>query len=179
VRKVKVDLLHKFDFSVVLPFIIGVALAGVDYLFVKKSSQCDFATIYSAVVEGVTIGALATVIFRFATALKGKNLKSMLKDDVFGIFYNELLMFGNVKDKLVSGKLKLSDFVSEIIFLKNNTEKIYLETTDDVQTKRNRLAELLAGVIDGDTITKVIEPLNVALNKHYSEQSKRKGKSDK
>ena len=124
VNKVKVDVLHKFDFAVVLPFVFGLGFATFDQIVVLHA-PFSFNFLLKLVVSATTIGALASVMFKFVSSLSGQSLKSLLKDDLFGIFYTELLYFGNVRTQLMSKEITFKDFVAQVKLLATNAVAIY------------------------------------------------------
>lgn len=161
VNKVSVDVLHKFDFAVILPFVFGGGFAAIDLVFVRKIAfSFDFVTKF--VVSATTIGALATVIFKFFASLSGQSLKSLLKDDVFGVFYSQLLYFGNVRERLLNKEISLKDFVSEVKLIAKNAVEIYrTEETDEI--KKDKLYKLLNGIVDATSLNSCIAVLHDAL----------------
>ena len=162
VSKVKVDVLHKFDFAVVLPFIFGLIFAVVDAFFVKKS-VFDCAVVLRIVVNCATIGALSSASFRFVSSLSGQNLASLMKNDVFGVFYTQLLYFGNVRQQMLDKTLTMKDFIAEVKLISANAVEIY-KSDDNVDVKRTRLAKLLSGIVDEKSIETCINAVNQALN---------------
>lgn len=177
VSKVKVDVLHKFDFAVVLPFIFGLAFACADAFWVNKAERLGFDVIYRIAVSAAAIGALAGVMFKLCSSLSGKSLKSMLKDDVFGIFYTQLMYFGNAKEQLVNKQLTLGEFVNQVKLVSSNAVAIY-ETDADENAKRQKLAELLRGIVDENGVNACLNLLNAALV-NYATKNKTNVKKDK
>lgn len=148
VNKVKSEIMHKFDVAVVLPFLFGLAFSALDATLVCPVKEFCFKTLYEAAVNAVSIGALATVIFKFCSSLSGQSMKSLLKDDFFGVFYNQLLYFGNAGKQLLSKELSLKDFIAEVKLLSSNSKAIY-SSEEESAVKKERLARLLSGVADG------------------------------
>ena len=161
VNKVKVDVLHKFDFATLLPFLFSTVFAVIDVLFVEKMPlSWQFAA--QVVVGAVTVGALSTVIFKAISSLTGGSLKSLLKDDVFGVFYNQLLYFGNVRQQLMDKKITLKEFLSQVKLLVANARTIY-DCDDTDVIKKDKLHRLLVGIIDNDSIAACVEVLHKSL----------------
>ena len=169
VNKVDVDVLHKFDFAVVLPFIFGIVCAVFDEFWVQKIAELTFATIVDCAVSGATIGALATVIFKFVSSLSGKSMKSILKDDLFGAFYTQLLYFGSLRHKLLDKQLSLTDFVSSVKLVCTNATEIY-RLNISVDDKRRKLAELLKGIIDDESIDACLDVLDKTMQTFTADQ---------
>ncbi len=169
VNKVDADILHKFDVAVVLPFVFGGAFAIFDIIVIKQTSNFDFAYVVDWAVSTATIGALATVIFKFVSSLSGKSLKSILKDDLFGAFYTQLLYFGTVREKLLNKEISLTDFIASVKLLKDNATVIYSSTLSAGE-KREKLYALLQGVIDEQSITACLNVLDKALTKLVQSQ---------
>ena len=161
VNKVKVDVEHKFDLAVVLPFVFGTIFAAVD-TFVVACAPFGFRSVVGMFVDGATIGALSSVIFRFVSSLGNKSFKSLMKDDVFGVFYTQLLYFGNARDRLADGTLSYADFLQQVKLVATNARQIYLtDAADDV--KRAGLARLLGGIVDETDINLCVNVINRAL----------------
>lgn len=169
VNKVDVDVLHKFDFAVVLPFIFGTVCAVIDEIFVKKVAEFAFSTVMDCAVSGATIGALATVIFKFVSSLSGKSMKSILKDDLFGAFYTQLLYFGSLRQKLISKQLSLADFVSSVKLVCTTATEIYKQNLS-ADEKRLKLAQLLKGIIDDQSIDACLDVLDKTMQTFTAEQ---------
>ena len=169
VSKFKVDVLHKFDISVVLPFIFGLCFAVLDVFVVKAVSEFSFTLVWRTVVDCVSIGALATAIFKFVSSLSGQSLASLMKNDVFGVFYTQLLYFGNVRQQMLDKTLTMKDFVAEVKLISANAVEIY-KTEDNVDVKRARLAKLLAGIVSDTSIEACINALNCALNNYITKE---------
>ncbi|MCM1290080.1 MAG: hypothetical protein NC132_06265 [Corallococcus sp.] len=162
VNKVKVDVLHKFDFATVLPFIFGTAFAALDLVFVQRM-QFSWRFAAQLVVSAATVGALSSVIFKAASSLGGGSLKNLMKDDVFGVFYTQLLYFGNVRKQLENKELKFKDFVADVKLLVQNAKIIYGEECDDA-VKKDKLYRLLVGIIDSESIAACVDVLHKALS---------------
>lgn len=170
VNKVKVDVLHKFDVAAVLPFVLGLVFAVTDAFAVKGIRYFNLNVAAAIAVNAATVGALATALFKLISSLSGKSLNSLMKDDLFGIFYTQLLYYGNVRAQLLSKTLSMQDFLAQVKLLAANADKIYSQdlTEDD---KRRKLAELLSGVVDEQSVAACVNVLNKALI-NRAEQSK-------
>ena len=164
VSKVDVDVLGKFDFAVVLPFIFGVVFAVVDVIFVQTVPQFNFAVVLQTLVSSATIGALASIIFKCFSSISGKSLKNMLKDDCFNIFYNQLMFLGNVRESLVNKQLSMSDFVSQVKILALNAQKIFSKDTSS-EEKFLHLCRLLQGIVDEQCIDACAKAILQAMEK--------------
>ena len=162
VNKVKVDVEHKFDFAVVLPFVFGTLFAAADIFFVRHCAFEFPSSLVRVFVDGTTIGALSSVIFKFVSSLSGKSVKSLMKDDVFGVFYTQLLYFGEVRQRLTSGQLTYAEFLEQVRVVAANAVGIYMQDVDD-QTKREKLAQLLGGLVDDKDINLCVNVINRAL----------------
>ena len=168
VSKFKVDIMHKFDFAVVLPFIFGLGFAVVDAFLVKKAAF-TFTLVLRILVNCVSIGALSSAMFKFVSSLSGQSLASLMKNDVFGVFYTQLLYFGNVRQQMLDKTLTMKDFVAEVKLISANAVDIY-KSDDNVDAKRARLAKLLAGIVDEKSIETCINALNQALNVYITKK---------
>lgn len=165
VNKVNVDVLHKFDFAVLLPFVVGLVFATLDTFCVQQCVTFTVATVFKLLVSGATIGSFASVIFKFVASLSGQSMKSLLKSDVFGVFYTQLLYFGNVRSQLLTKQLSLKDFVQQVKLVSNNAVKIYQQDCS-ANEKKMQLCTLLSGIIDQESITQCVNNLSVALSKY-------------
>ncbi len=170
VNKTKVDVLHKFDFAVVLPFLIGFLFAVLD-AFVRNTFAFTFCSIVQIFTSTATIGALASVIFKLFSSLSGKNLKSLLSNDIFAVFYNQLLYFGTAKQRLKSGELSFSDFLEQVKLVADNAQTIY-SAQGTAESKREKLYNLLSGIIDETDITACVNVINKALIAQNSQKTK-------
>ena len=162
VNKVKVDVLHKFDFAVVLPFIFGAVFAVVDVFCVKRVSHVTAKVIVDVAVDAAAIGALASTIFKLISSLGGSKLSRLLSDDVFAMFYTQLMYYGNVREQLLSKTLTFKSFLDQVKLVAANALDIY-KTEDAEETKRQNLAKLLTGVIADDTVNTCVNVLHKAL----------------
>ena len=173
VNKVKVDILHKFNVAVILPFVLGLIFAVVDVFVIKgvRTFDCKVAT--NLAVNTATIGALATALFKLVSSLSGKSLSSLLKDDLFGMFYTQLLYYGNVRQQLLDKTLTLQDFITEVKLVSANALKIYAEDISE-EDKRRKLSELLSGVVDDASISACVNVLNKALINASADSKKTK-----
>ena len=175
VNKVKVDVLHKFDAAVLIPFVLGAVFAVVDVFAVKGVRTFDCKIALNLLVNAATIGALATALFKLVSSLSGKSLNSMMKDDVFGMFYTQLLYYGNVRRQLTDKTASMSDFVAQVKLLAANAKSIYSADASE-DDKRQRLTELLSGIIDSDSIATCVNALNKALI-NLTDKSKSNGQN--
>ena len=170
VNKVDVDVLHKFDFAAILPFVFALVCAVVDVVFVKRVARFGLSVLATIVVDTATIGALATVIFKFVSSLSGKSMKSILKDDLFGAFYTQILYFGSARQKLLSKEMTLADFVASVKLVCQNAQNIYAQDISPAE-KRCKLANLLNGIIDDNTIGSCLDILDKTMQAYTAEQA--------
>lgn len=162
VNKVKVDVLHKFDFAVVLPFIFGAVFAVLDVFCVKRVRAFNAKIAMDLTVNCAAIGALSSTIFKLVSSLSGQKLSKLLSDDVFGMFYTQLIYYGNVREQLISGSVTLKQFANEVKLVACNALDIY--KADGVEEeKRRKLAALLTGIIDENSVNACVNVLNKAL----------------
>ena len=162
VNKTKVDVLHKFDFAVLLPFIVGFAFAVLDIFVVQGVRYFNLSTALRIIVSGLAIGALSSTMFKLVKSISGQSLSSLMKNDIFGVFYTQLLYFGNVRQQLIDKTITFQDFIEQVKLISANAESIYA-TDECVDAKRCRLAKLLSGIIDEKSIETCINALNEAL----------------
>lgn len=162
VNKVKVDVLHKFDFAVVLPFVFGALFAVLDVFCVKRVTVFDCKVATSLVVNAAAIGALASTVFKLISSLSGDKLSKLMTDDVFAIFYLQLLYFGNARQQLLSKAITLKQFASEVKLIAANAVDIY-KTEDSEEVKRQNLVKLLSGIIDENSVNTCVNSLHKAM----------------
>ena len=162
VNKTKVDVLHKFDFAQVLPFIVGFVFAVLDVFVIQGVRIFSFSLALRIIVSALAIGALSSTMFKLVKGISGQSLSGLMKNDVFGVFYTQLLYFGNVRQQLVDKTLTLQDFVEQVKLIAANAVSIYA-TEESVDKKRCQLAKLLGGIIDEKSIDTCINALNEAL----------------
>ena len=129
---------------------------------VRKAAFCVSAITQTAV-DGATIGALATVIFKFLSGITGKSLKSLMKDDIFGVFYTQLLYFGNARKRLADGTLTLADFIGQVRLVATNATEIYADAEMTDEVKREKLGKLLSGIVQDSDINACTNVINRAL----------------
>lgn len=161
VNKAKVDVLHKFDWAPVIPFVFGLAFGALDVFAVQRCAF-GFSSVVQTVLSALAIGALASAGFRLAKSLSGQSLSALLKNDVFGVFYTQLTYFGNVREQIAENKLTLADFIGKVKLLASDAEAIYKQDAS-VDSKRCRLAVLLKGIIDDGSIETCVNAINEAL----------------
>lgn len=161
VNRVKVEIFHKFNIAVFLPFVFATIFSVMDKL-VFNQAQFSMSLVYTVAIEGASIGAMASVIYRFIHALSGNSLTQLLKDDVIGIFYHQLVYFGSVKDQLKDGTLKLQDFLTQVKVVATNAKSIYA-TENEETVKRQQLTELLSGIITTENLSSAVSAIHKAL----------------
>ncbi len=165
VNKTKVDVLHKFDLAPVLPFIFGLAFAVADMYLVQRVKGFSLGTALRIIISALSIGALSSTGFKFIKSLSGQSLSDLMKNDVFAVFYNQLLYFGNVRQQMKDKNLTLNDFVEQVKLLASNAEQIYKQD-DSIDSKRCRLAKLLSGIVDDQNIDTCVNAINDALARY-------------
>lgn len=162
IDKAKIEILHKFDWTPFLPFIFGLAFAVLDIFAVQGVRSFGFSVLAQIVLSTLAIGALSSTCFRVFKSVSGQSLSSLMKNDVFGVFYTQLLYFGNVRKQIADKKITLDDFINQVKLLVAEAEKIY-NSEDGIDAKRCRLAQLLNGIIDPESIEACINVINEAL----------------
>jgi len=163
VNKVKTEIFRKFNFATLLPFVFGLLFAVVNAVFVEKTTSWDFNACYGVFVEATAIGATATVIFRTASALSGKSLKTLKQDEVFNCFFTQLTYFQSVRERLEKGELSLADFVNEVKFVTENAKAVWSED-ESTETKKLRLTKLVSSVFSVDDVSLLVDSLAKAMS---------------
>ena len=160
--KTKVEVLHKFNFAELLPFLWGLVFAAVDVAAVRRVPfSWNFAA--QLIMSAATIGALASVIYKFASSLSGKSLKTLMKDDVFGVFYTQLLYFGNTRQQLLDKQLTMENFISLVKSLAESAAEIYGGELSEEQ-KKQQLRALLETVVDQSEVDACTDMIAKALS---------------
>ena len=162
VNKTKVDVLHKFDLAVIFPFIVGFVLAVFDVYVVQAVRTFNLSIVLRIVVSTLSIGALASTMFKLVKSISGQSLSSLMKNDIFGIFYTQLMYFGNIRQQLVDKTITLQDFIEQVKLISANAKSIYT-SEESVDSKRCQLAKLLSGIIDEKSLETCINAINEAL----------------
>lgn len=165
-NKIKIDLTNSFDPSALLPFVCGTVFSA---LLALARGKMGTTVIFDILKEGLMIGALSTVIYRFYTAVEGKSLKQLLKDGYFALFYNGLIEYTDAAKKLKSGELKLSDFIGQVQTLAANAKSIYEKDTGE-EARAQSLKTLMKGIFSDEVIEKLAPLLTEALNNLLSEE---------
>lgn len=172
VNKVKVDVLHKFDLAVVLPFVFGAIFAVVDVFCVKPTIARDcIRVVVDVMVDTAAIGALASTIFKMCSSFSGQKLSKLMTDDVFAMFYTQLLYYGNVRQQMLDKTLTLKTFVDQVKLVAANAVDIYKADADE-EAKRQKLATLLSGVIADDSVAACVNVLHKALSNYVEKTGK-------
>lgn len=165
IPKLRIDLLNKFDPTIIVPFALGCVCAIIQTVVVEKADLLP--QLGGVLANGVAIGATATVIFRAVSSLSGNSIKKLKKDDVFNLLYAEIFVYSDVKEQLLDGKIAFKGFVEEVKLVAEKAEEIYCGNEEDEQ-KKQKLTELMSGLLDEKTILSVIEPLHNALLHAFS-----------
>ncbi len=162
VDKIKIEILNKFDIAAVIPYIFGVGCACIDVFWVKGVRTFNTEVILQLAVTCITVGAFATLLFKFCSSLSGQSLTSLMRDEVFRTMYNQLIYFGNARKQLLDKTVTLDEFVAQVKQLSQQAQDIFQSDADDAE-KRERLKSLLQGNVDEQTLDKCIELLDESL----------------
>lgn len=168
-NKTVTDLTHSFDPCTVTPFIFGIGISAViAVLFRQADGLADVAEIIS---NGLSMGALSTVIYHLWQSVDKSSLKQLCKDDLFNLFYNQLTAFTDIPQRLINGEVTIKEVIGEVSTLCANVKKIY---QDDATDKQSAVATLMAGIFDDTTISALLPQLTQALNKYFTAASESK-----
>jgi hypothetical protein len=165
IPKLKIDLQKKFDPTIIFPFAFGCAMALFDALVVRHvgiNSVMD-----SLLVDGLTIGATSTVLYRLFAGTFGNGLKKLQKDEVFALFYHELFVYSNAKQNLLSGELDYKSFINEIKLISHKAVEIYCSDIP-ADCKKQKLVVLMSGLVDDGIIAQIIQPIHNAMLKTFA-----------
>ncbi len=189
INKLKIDLQKKFDPTFLLPFIFGCIAAVIDTVIIKRTPFLGFASVYEIAVQGISIGATSAAIYKAFAALDKNNIKTLCRDGVFSILYNEILIVSDIKQKLLDKDISLTEFLVKLkeavsgikaIYSKDidlpddsdnkNTEESYIEENAETaaktrteQQKIQCLKTVISGLISSDNLEQVATTLNKAL----------------
>ena len=169
IPKLKIDLQKKFDPTIIFPFAFGCAMALFDALVVRHVGIGGVMD--RLFVDGLTIGATSTVLYRLFASTFGNGLKKLQKDEVFSLFYHELFVYSDAKQKLLSGKLDYKSFVNEIKLISQKATEIYCGDMP-ADCKKQKLVVLMSGLVEDGIISQVATPLHNALQKSFADNSK-------
>lgn len=111
VNKLKIDFCNKFDFVPLLPFVLGLAFAALNFFCFCGRSFIGFGSLVEIVVDGITIGAAAVVIYKFVSSLDKNSLKNLSKDGVFAIFLTKLFSLPILNDSFLTTKCRCRKFL--------------------------------------------------------------------
>ncbi len=141
VNKLKIDFCNKFDFVPLLPFILGLALAALNFFCFCGRSFTGFGSLVEIVVDGITIGAAAVVIYKFVSSLDKNSLKNLSKDGVFAILFNEIVLVTDIKRQLLDNEVPLSEILKKVKKVADEVKKIYVVCEDDENSDANAKAD--------------------------------------
>ena len=164
IPKLKIDLLHRFDPTALLPFLLGICIAFALRLFLHTQA-ISAEMCYGASVEGITIGATATAIYHaLATLLKSD--KKLTKSDVYAAIYSQLMLFSDAKQKMLEKRLSYAEFTAQVTLLVDKSESIYRGAGSLVE-KKAALAGLLNGMVEENNRMTVCDQLHSLLSRLY------------
>ena len=165
IPKLKIDLLNKFDPTIIVPFALGCAASVFHSLAVQG---VDLSSAFENVlVNGLTIGATSTVLYRMFVSVFCENVKKLKKDEIFNLFYTEIFVYSDIKEKLLDGQTTMKDFVSEVKLVSEKAVAIYQNAETDGDEKKQKLVSLMSGLIDDSVIFKAVEPIHNAMLKTF------------
>ncbi|MEG1528196.1 MAG: hypothetical protein RR248_00210 [Clostridia bacterium] len=170
INKVKVDVLHTFDPSTLFPYIFGIVICIVVSLCTNKTKF----DILISLQRGLITGALSTALYHLYQSVNKKGLKSLLKDDLFNLFYNQLLAFTSAPEQLLSKQISLPDLIGQAQTLANSAKSIYTEFTNK-EIRTEKLTKLLGGIIDDEDVTNLLPLLDKALANYCGRKQKTAG----
>ena len=166
IPKLKIDLQHKFDPTIIFPFAFGCCMAVFDAVLVRQTGL--HGALKTLVVDGLTIGATSTVLYRMFAGTFGDGIKKLQKDEIFAMFYNELFVYSDVKQKLLAGQIDYKTFLTEVNVVASKAKEIYLQDVS-AECKKQKLVALMSGLVDDGIIVQVIQPIHNALLKIFAQ----------
>ena len=165
IPKLKLDLQNKFDPTIIFPFAFGCCLAVFDAVVVKHVGVQG--ALNTLVVDGLTIGATSTVLYRMFSSMFGNGVKKLQKDEIFAMFYNELFVYSDVKQKLLDGTMNYKTFLTEVSVVSQKAKEIYLQDIAS-ECKKQKLIALMSGLVDDGIIAQIIQPIHNAMLKTFA-----------
>ena len=169
IDRAKVEILHKFDPTPLLPFIFGTVFAVIDVYVVQGARGFGFSDLMHIALTAIAIGALASTGFRFVNSVSGQSLSSLMKNDVFGVFYTQLLYIGGIRERIKDNKLTMQEFINTVKQLTASAEDICKQDCN-AETKRKLLAELLDGLVDESGIDACVSAIFDALTALFADR---------
>lgn len=176
VDKLKIDFTGKFDPVCLLPLVFGVAFAVLNAV-AAKVVWLGWSTVYDVLIDGLCIGATSTLMYKTFAAFDKTNLKTLCKDGVFDILYNEILIVTDVKQKLLDKEFTLAEFVAKLKHAASGIKAVYDKDIDGDQDgqnekqhdeyKRECLKTLLAGFVGDDNLDGVVQVLHRAFKEYF------------
>ena len=165
IPKLKLDLQNKFDPTIIFPFAFGCCMAVFDAVVVKHVGVQG--ALNTLVVDGLTIGATSTVLYRMFSSMFGNGVKKLQKDEIFAMFYNELFVYSDVKQKLLDGTMNYKTFLTEVSVVSQKAKEIYLQDIAS-ECKKQKLIALMSGLVDDGIIAQIIQPIHNAMLKTFA-----------
>ena len=165
IPKLKIDLQNKFDPTIIFPFAFGCCMAVFDAVAVRHVGIQG--ALNTLVVDGLTIGATSTVLYRMFVSMFGNGIKKLQKDEIFAMFYNELFVYSDVKQKLLDGKMDYKTFLTEVNIVSQKAKEIYMQDIAS-ECKKQKLISLMSGLVDDGIIVQVIQPIHNAMLKTFA-----------
>ena len=104
-------------------------------------SFTGFGSLVEIVVDGITIGAAAVVIYKFVSSLDKNSLKNLSKDGVFAILFNEIVLVTDLKRQLLDNEVPLSEILKKVKKVADEVKKIYVVCEDDENSDANAKAD--------------------------------------
>lgn len=176
INKLQIDLKNKFDPTVLFPFGFGLVFAVLDFFVIKKSDFCGVDSVVDILVDGLSVGATSVMIYRIFASFDGTNLKTLCKDGVFSILYNQLLIVTNVRQQLLNNEISYLDFLERLKEAESGIKALYGSEDDgeeqsdgfDEQAKVMYLKALLSPLVEQEDSDKVAKTLHDAYEKYFS-----------
>ncbi|MBR5250567.1 MAG: hypothetical protein IKV38_00905 [Clostridia bacterium] len=180
INKLAIDLKHKFDPTVLLPFLFGMVFAVINFFAIKKVDFCGMDSVVQIVVDGLSIGATSVMIYRVFATFDKNNVKTLCKDKVFYILYNQLLIVTEVRKQLLNNEISFLEFLEKLREAQSGIKALYFYQNDeneDISDEEKRKAELakieclkalLSGLISEDKLDEVANSLHKAYENYFA-----------
>ena len=165
IPKLKLELQNKFDPTIIFPFAFGCCMAVFDAVVVRRVGVQG--ALNTLLVDGLTIGATSTVLYRMFVSMFGNGIKKLQKDEIFAMFYNELFVYSDIKQKLLSGQTDYKSFLTEVNIVSQKAKEIYVQDISP-ECKKQRLVSLMSGLVDDGIIAQIIQPIHNIMLKTFA-----------
>ena len=157
-----------------------MVFAVINFFAIKKVDFCGMDSVVQIVVDGLSIGATSVMIYRVFATFDKNNVKTLCKDKVFYILYNQLLIVTEVRKQLLNNEISFLEFLEKLREAQSGIKALYFYQNDeneDISDEEKRKAELakieclkalLSGLISEDKLDEVANSLHKAYENYFA-----------